>query len=211
MQFYRRYMVLGFAVEVVVLCQGLAKKSCRVFSRNGGVFSVYEFAWSLNFAVLQMGVWTQIVCLHKAQFPHLAQLFWCGCSVMKLTFYLHQTTSWHWLVWTYSPVFTLPGYGQTYQLPQHTNNAQTPPYPKYCGHMLSSRIPGLYRIQGIEQQTIPTLNRKQLEKQRVELSIVQRPSYPVFCSLVCVHELCLVNTKKQKSAKNGEGLRTPVP
>ena len=64
-----------------------------------------------------------------------------------------------------------------------------------------------HRIQGIEQQTILTLNRKQLEKQRVELSLVQRPSYPDFCPLVCVQ----YNTQRQNSVKNGKGLRTPVP
>ena len=35
---------------------------------------------------------------------------WCGCFVVKLTLYFHQTPSWLWLVWTNSPVFTPPGY-----------------------------------------------------------------------------------------------------
>ena len=30
----------------------------------------------------------------------------CGCSVVKLTFYFHQTASWLWIVCNNSPVFT---------------------------------------------------------------------------------------------------------
>ena len=29
-------------------------------------------------------------------------------------------------------------------------NAQTPLHPKYCGHVLSPRVHGLYHIQGID-------------------------------------------------------------
>ena len=36
---------------------------------------------------------------------------WFSCSVIKVTFYLHQTTSWLWLIWGNSPVFTPRGYG----------------------------------------------------------------------------------------------------
>jgi len=35
---------------------------------------------------------------------------WFSCSVIKVT-YLHQTTSWVWLIWANSPVFTPQGYG----------------------------------------------------------------------------------------------------
>ena len=66
----------------------------------------------------------------------------------------------------------LPGYGQTYQSAQRTNNAQTPPYPKNCGHVLSLRVPGLYHIQSIDHIKMADdliLSRKQLEMQRVEL------------------------------------------
>jgi len=34
----------------------------------------------------------------------------CGCSVVKLNFYFHQTPSWLWLVRTNSPIFTQPVY-----------------------------------------------------------------------------------------------------
>ena len=78
-------------------------------------------------------MWTHVVCIHKAHFPSsprsvvsLVRLsrgaseslasdytlgtavtaLLCGCSVIKLNFYFHQTASWLWLVWTNSPVFT---------------------------------------------------------------------------------------------------------
>ena len=54
------------------------------------------------------GAWIHIVCVYKANFlssppetRYSCSVFtalWCGCSVVKLTFYLHQTPSWLWLV-----------------------------------------------------------------------------------------------------------------
>ena len=69
------------------------------------------WAFSLSFAVLQMcvrGAWTNVVCIHKAHFPSSPRsaLLFClyrtlvySSSVVKLTFHLHQTPSWVWLVY----------------------------------------------------------------------------------------------------------------
>ena len=77
------------------------------------------------------GTWTHVF-IHKAHFPSSPRsvvlrarrvrvwparlhawnscsvftVLWCGCSVVKLTFYFHQSPSWLSLVWTNSPVFT---------------------------------------------------------------------------------------------------------
>ena len=62
----------------------------------------------------------------------LSSLHWCGCSFVKLAFYLHHT-----------PISALAS--------QHngTNNAwtRTPPYYR---HVSSPWIPGLYHIQSID-------------------------------------------------------------
>ena len=58
------------------------------------------------------------LCLHHTRHSCFGALWW-GCSVVKLTFYLHQTPSLLWQVWTNSPVFTPPGYrpvGTTVQI-----------------------------------------------------------------------------------------------
>ena len=104
------------------------------------------------------------LCLHHTRHSCFGALWW-GCSVVKLTFYLHQTPSLLWQVWTNSPVFTPPGYrpvGTTVQI-----------------------IPRLHRIMDTRQvceyldstiskvrkwQIITMLNRKLLEKQRVHNS-----------------------------------------
>ena len=66
---------------------------------------------------------------------------WCGCSVIKLTFFLHQTPSWLWLVYLSSPHKGID------QLAHATNKPRTPLYQKYYGHTSSPRILGLYHIQ----------------------------------------------------------------
>ena len=66
MHLYLRYILLSFALEVVALCQGFGKKKQKKTYRfSQGVFSVFGFAFSLSFAVLQMcvgGVYTR--CVH---------------------------------------------------------------------------------------------------------------------------------------------------
>ena len=101
---------VGFAVKVV-LCYCFAQK-LKLVSQVMGVYSVFV-GLVTRLAVLQMcvcGAWTH-VCIKKAHSSVFTAL-WCGCSVVKLTFYLHQTPLWLWLVWTNSPVFTPPGYRQ---------------------------------------------------------------------------------------------------
>ena len=102
---------VGFAVKVV-LCYCFAQKLKLVFSSNGGVFSVRRFGHSACSPsnVCVCGAWTH-VCIQKAHCSVFTAL-WCGCSVVKLTFYLHQTPLWLWLVWTNPSVFTPPGYRQ---------------------------------------------------------------------------------------------------
>ena len=98
------------------------------------------------------GMWTHVVCIHKAHFPsspcsvvrvwpvrlhaqHSSWVFtalWCGCFVVKLTFYFRQTPSWLWLVWTNSPVFTPTREYTSWH--NGTNNSQTSPY---YGHVSS--------------------------------------------------------------------------
>ena len=98
------------------------------------------------------GMWTHVVCIHKAHFPsspcsvvrvwpvrlqaqHSCWVFtalWCGCFVVKLTFYFCQTPSWLWLVWTNSPVFTPTREYTSWH--NGTNNSQTSPY---YGHVSS--------------------------------------------------------------------------
>ena len=109
----------------------------------------------LSFAVFQIwvcGAWCTLCGYTKLTFHlhhawHSCLVFialWCGCSIVKLTFYLHQTPSWLWLVRTNSPVFTPPvSIDQSAQqcikvwknFPVDTNNAQTLPHPNYCRHM----------------------------------------------------------------------------
>ena len=136
------------------------KKNFRVFSRCIQCLWVCMVTqlWSPS-NVCVWGVDTR--CVHTQSslsvLPCFAQLFCLHCTLVWL--FCHETHlsstdfvfTWLWLVWTYSPVFTPPEYGQIYQLAQHTNNARTPPYPKYCGHASSLRIPGLYRNQGIDR------------------------------------------------------------
>ena len=131
------------------------------------------FTVFVGFAVLQMCVWSVntlcayiklTFCLHHAR--HNCSVFialWCGCSLMKLTFYLHQTP---WLVGTTNYARTPPYHGHV-SSPQisgcsfvkqsspalasrhnGTNNSRTP---LYYGHVSSLRIPGLYHIQCIDR------------------------------------------------------------
>ena len=106
-------------------------------------------------------------CLHHTR--HTCTVFtvlWCGCSVVKLTFYLHQTPFWLWLVWTDSPAFTPPGYrpvGTTV-----TNYAWTL---LYYGHTSSPQTPDstvTKVLTVLKWHMITTLNRKLLVKQRVQ-------------------------------------------
>ena len=109
-------------------------------------------------------------CLHRAQYSwSVFTALWCGCSVVKLTFYLHQTSSWLWLVWANSPVFTHQGMDELTSWHSGTNNSRTPLYLKYyCGNTHQvHEYPWLYHIQGIDcvkWQTITTLNRKLLQR-----------------------------------------------
>ena len=83
--------------------------------------------------------------LHHAR--HSCSVFtavWCGCFVRILTFYLHQTPSWLWLVWTNSPVFTPPGNRQV------GTTVQTMPGLHRNEHASSPRITRPYHIQGID-------------------------------------------------------------
>ena len=50
-------------------------------------------------AYIKLSVFTKLgtFCLHS---------LWCGSVIKQNTFYLHQTPSWLWLVWTNSPVFS---------------------------------------------------------------------------------------------------------
>ena len=123
------------------------------------------------------GAWTHTVCahikltfhLHHALYSCSVSVFtalWCGCSVVKVTFYLHQTSSWLWLVWTNSPVFTPPRYGPvgtTVQMMPRlhciwsiVDTCQVREYP-------DSTISTV-----LKWQMIMTLNRKLLKEQRVE-------------------------------------------
>ena len=99
--------------------------------------------------------------LHHAR--HSCSVFttlWCGCSVVKLTLYLHQNPSWLWLVWTNSPVFTPPGYrsvGTTAQImPRLHRIMDTHQFLKYPDSTV------------LKWRIITMLNRKLLEKQRVQ-------------------------------------------
>ena len=82
--------------------------------------------------------WTHM-CIHKAYFHlhhawHSCSIFtglWCGCSFIKLAFYLHHT----------------PYLGSGYSRHNGTNNTRTR---LYYGHTSSPRIPGLYHIQDID-------------------------------------------------------------
>ena len=105
--------------------------------------------------------------LHHAQ--HSCTVFttlWCGCSVIKLTLYLHQAPSWLWLVWTNSPVFTPPGYrsvGTTSQImPRLRHIMDTHQFLEYPDSTISKILTVL------KWQIITMLNRKLLEKQRVQ-------------------------------------------
>ena len=126
------WVQLGFALKVV-LCWGVAKKKGRVFSSNGGVFIVCGFCHSAlqSFKFVRVcvcGVWTH--CVYTQSSLSIFTMFNTpvrsslhsgvhGCSAVKLTFYLHQTPSWLWLVTNgYLTCVHPPGYGRTYQSTQ---------------------------------------------------------------------------------------------
>ena len=98
---------------------------------------------------------------------------WYGCFVVTLTFYLHQTQFWLWLVWANSPVFTHQGMNKLTSQHNGTNKARTPPYsyPQYCGHTCQvCEYPDSTTSKALvilKWQTITTLNMKLLKKQRV--------------------------------------------
>ena len=92
---------LGFAVKVFVLCWGFKTNKNFSFS-NGGVFIVCGFCHSaLQFLKCAHEWSVDTHCVHayaKLTFHlhhawHSCLVFtalWCGCSVVKLIFYLHQ-------------------------------------------------------------------------------------------------------------------------
>ena len=91
--------------------------------------------------------------LHHAR--HSSFIFtalWCGCSFIKLAFYLHHTPPfWLWLVCT--TVQIMPG------LHRITNTCQVREYPDFT----ISKV-----LTVLKWKMIMTFNRKLLEKQRVE-------------------------------------------
>ena len=109
----------------------LCYESCPMLGKNFWVFSI-----SSNGGVFSVCVHTRKLTLHLHHTRHSCSVFtalWCGCFVGKLTFYLHQTLSWLWLVWN--------------SWHNGTNNARTPPY---YGHTSSPWTTGLYHIQCID-------------------------------------------------------------
>ena len=133
------------------------------------------WVWSLSFAVLQVWVWcVDTYCVHTQNslfvFTTLGTAVLSSLHsgvvfpVVKLTFCLHQTPFWLGLVWTNSSVFTPPGYRSV-----GTNNARTPLYPKYLNMRqvnLDFTISKVLTL--LKWWMIMTLNRKLLEKQRVQ-------------------------------------------
>ena len=125
------WVQLGFALKVV-LCWGVAKKTGRV-SQVMEVYSLFVgFVTQLyspsNLCVCVCGVWTH--CVYTQSSLSIFTMFNTpvrsslhsgvhGCSAVKLTFYLHQTPSWLWLVTNgYLTCVHPPGYGRTYQSTQ---------------------------------------------------------------------------------------------
>ena len=107
-------------------------------------------AWSVDKRVhtqSSLSVFTTLGTAVLIVFTHAA--LWCSFSVVKLTFYLHHTPSWFWLVWTNSPVFTLTRVWTSRH--NGTNNARTLPV-----------------LTVLKWRITTTLNRKLLEKQRVQ-------------------------------------------
>ena len=102
-------------MKVVLLCYR-ALKNFWVFSSKG-VYSVFvglvTQLCSPSSVCVERG---HMLCAHTNSLSVFITLgtavlssvhsSWSGCSVVKITFYLHQTPSWLWLVWTTSPVFT---------------------------------------------------------------------------------------------------------
>ena len=77
-------------------------KKFRVFSSNGGVFSVCDFVTQFC-SHSNVSVWSVDTCVFtKLTFPlyharHSCSIFtalWCGCPFVKLAFYLPHTLSW---------------------------------------------------------------------------------------------------------------------
>ena len=85
-----------------------------------------QLGFALNMCVCVWSVDTLCVytklTFHLYHARHTCSIFtvlWCGCSAVKLTFYLHQTPSWLWLVINgYLTCVHPPGYGRTYQSTQ---------------------------------------------------------------------------------------------
>ena len=158
--------------------RGLQKTYFWVFSSNGGVFravlvglcghsALQSFKCVCGGCGYMLCAYTMLVFTTIG--TAVLSSLWHGCTVVKLTFYLHQTSSWLCLLWTY---FTSD---QGMDKLTSWHNVQI--------------MPGLHRIRSIVDMhqvreypdstvskvltvlkwlTIPTLNRKQLEKQRVE-------------------------------------------
>ena len=113
MQFYQRYVVLSLLWKLLSYAWGLQKYIKKITQvANGGMYLVsvgFFFLTQLcSLSNVCIGAWTHIICvytkltfhLHHAR--HSCSVFtalWYSCSAVKLTFYLHQTPSWLWLVW----------------------------------------------------------------------------------------------------------------
>ena len=94
-------------------------------------------------------------------------LVWLFCH--KLTFYLHPTLSWLWLVGTNSPVFTPPGceqVGTTVQIIPGRHHTQSIMDVHQVREYPDSTISKVLTMS--KWQMITTLNRKLLEKQGVQ-------------------------------------------
>ena len=130
------------------------KKKLKVFSSNGGVFTVCGFChfalglvtllrspsnacvWSVDTHCVHSQTRIPFRLHHARQSCYVFTALWYGCFVVTLTFYLHQTQFWLWLVWANSPVFTHQGMNKLTSQHNGTNKARTPPYPypQYCVH-----------------------------------------------------------------------------
>ena len=161
----RYWLCCGSCCPMLGFCTK-RKKNFQVFSisSNGSVFSVSGFCYSALQSLKCVWVWCMDTrCVHTwsslSVFTTFGSLAWhsssvftallCGCSVVKLTFYLHQTPFWLWLVTT--TVQIIP------KLHCIMNMRQVRKHP-------DSTISKVWTV--LKWQMITTLNRKLLEKQR---------------------------------------------
>jgi len=106
MQFHRRYAMLALLWKLLSYAIGFEQqKKTSSFSQVRGMYSVFVVTQ------LQVCVWSMdtraytklTFCLHYVR--HTCSVFtalWCGCSVVKRTFY--PISCQLWLVWTNLPV-----------------------------------------------------------------------------------------------------------